>query len=213
VQEYDRSQQTFVDRIRTARSEDDRSAAYADRPGPRFLPRFVALAEEVAGSEASVQARVWVFRLAQEEGDIDLARTTLARLLTEAIGSLALADLPDDLRHVYRLGQETCLRALETIMDSSPHARVRAAAMVNLGILLKAAEPGRAKALFERAIEEFGDGVGPHVERARGNLFELERLQPGMLAPDIEGRDLDGVPFKLSDYRGRVVLLDFWGHW
>lgn len=35
----------------------------------------------------------------------------------------------------------------------------------------------------------------------------------GKLAPEIEGEDVDGVPFKLSDYRGKVVLLDFWGHW
>jgi hypothetical protein len=38
-------------------------------------------------------------------------------------------------------------------------------------------------------------------------------LDIGNLAPEIEGVDLDGVPFKLSDYRGKVVLLDFWGHW
>ena len=31
-----------------------------------------------------------------------------------------------------------------------------------------------------------------------------------MVAQDIAGEDLDGVPFKLSDYRGKVVLLDFW---
>ena len=35
----------------------------------------------------------------------------------------------------------------------------------------------------------------------------------GALAPEIGGSDLDGVPFKLSDYRGKVVLLDFWGNW
>lgn len=35
----------------------------------------------------------------------------------------------------------------------------------------------------------------------------------GKPAPDIEGEDVDGVPFKLSDYRGKVVLIDFWGHW
>jgi peroxiredoxin len=34
-----------------------------------------------------------------------------------------------------------------------------------------------------------------------------------MIAPDIEGQDLDGVSFQLSDYRGKVVVLDFWGHW
>jgi hypothetical protein len=35
----------------------------------------------------------------------------------------------------------------------------------------------------------------------------------GMLAPEIEGPDLDGVQFKLSDYRGKVVMLDFYGDW
>jgi hypothetical protein len=36
---------------------------------------------------------------------------------------------------------------------------------------------------------------------------------PGQPAPEIVGEDLDGVPFRLSDYRGKVVVLDFWGHW
>jgi hypothetical protein len=35
----------------------------------------------------------------------------------------------------------------------------------------------------------------------------------GQMAPEIEGEDLDGVRFKLSDYRGKVVVLDFWGNW
>lgn len=35
----------------------------------------------------------------------------------------------------------------------------------------------------------------------------------GELAPEIEGVDLDGVEFKLSDYRGKVVMLDFYGDW
>jgi len=29
-------------------------------------------------------------------------------------------------------------------------------------------------------------------------------------APDIVGIDADGEKFHLSDYRGKVVLLDFW---
>ena len=38
-------------------------------------------------------------------------------------------------------------------------------------------------------------------------------LEIGNYAPDIEGTDLDGNAFKLSDYRGKVVMLDFWGDW
>jgi thiol-disulfide isomerase/thioredoxin len=35
----------------------------------------------------------------------------------------------------------------------------------------------------------------------------------GRPAPEIEGEDLDGKTFKLSDYKGKVVLLDFWAMW
>ena len=40
-----------------------------------------------------------------------------------------------------------------------------------------------------------------------------EKFAPGMVAPEIEGIDLDGTAFKLSDYRGKVIFLDFWGDW
>lgn len=32
-------------------------------------------------------------------------------------------------------------------------------------------------------------------------------------APDIVGIDADGQRFHLSDYRGKVILLDFWASW
>lgn len=51
------------------------------------------------------------------------------------------------------------------------------------------------------------------VDSAKSELFSLRHLQVGKPAPDIEGEDLEGKKFKLSDYRGKVVLLDFWGHW
>ena len=31
-----------------------------------------------------------------------------------------------------------------------------------------------------------------------------------LLAPEIIGEDFSGTPFKLSDYRGNVVVLSFW---
>jgi len=38
-------------------------------------------------------------------------------------------------------------------------------------------------------------------------------LSPGLSVQEIAGADVDGAPFKLSDYRGKVVMLDFWGNW
>jgi peroxiredoxin len=35
----------------------------------------------------------------------------------------------------------------------------------------------------------------------------------GKIAPEITGKDLDGAAFKLSDYRGKVVVIYFSGEW
>lgn len=51
------------------------------------------------------------------------------------------------------------------------------------------------------------------AEMVEAFFFEKERLQIGMEVPEIEGEDVDGVKFKLSDYRGKVVVIDFWGDW
>jgi hypothetical protein len=71
-----------------------------------------------------------------------------------------------------------------------------------------------AEALFEKAVEKYGDvkleGDGTVGAKARAELFEIRHLSVGKVAPDIEGQDQDGKRFKLSDYRGKVVLLDFW---
>jgi peroxiredoxin len=51
------------------------------------------------------------------------------------------------------------------------------------------------------------------AEIAAATLFRMRKLQPGQQAPEIEGPDLDGDLLRLSDYRGKIVLLSFWGHW
>jgi len=38
-------------------------------------------------------------------------------------------------------------------------------------------------------------------------------FEVGSIAPEISGKDLDGKPMKLSEFRGKVVVLDFWGFW
>lgn len=35
----------------------------------------------------------------------------------------------------------------------------------------------------------------------------------GREVPEIDGQDMSGQRFKLSDFRGKVVVVDFWGFW
>ena len=77
------------------------------------------------------------------------------------------------------------------------------------------------ESMFESVNETYGDVVlyeqadPPATVGAQcaGILFEIQNLTIGKVAPDIEASDLDGESFKLSDYRGKVVVIDFWGDW
>ena len=70
---------------------------------------------------------------------------------------------------------------------------------------------------LEQVIKESGDLAYESEKTIRDaastELFELKNLYVGQIAPEMEGQDLDGVKFQLSDYRGKVIMLDFWGHW
>lgn len=79
----------------------------------------------------------------------------------------------------------------------------------------KQAEKELSRVVSEFETVSFGSGrrtteIAPEAERL---LFEIQNLSIGKVAPDIVAEDIDGVEFKLSDYRGKVVVLDFWGDW
>ena len=75
----------------------------------------------------------------------------------------------------------------------------------------KSPEFQSAKAALTKAAASSGD---PRLQsRIQATLVEKEHFAIGVTAPEIEGSDLDGVAFKLSDYRGKVVFVDFWGDW
>lgn len=67
---------------------------------------------------------------------------------------------------------------------------------------------------FEEAANRYADVntafEGTVGKKARSELFDLRFLSVGKAAPEIEGTDQDGKNFKLSEYQGKVVLLDFW---
>lgn len=51
------------------------------------------------------------------------------------------------------------------------------------------------------------------AEIAEARLDAIHNLVIGKPAPEINGVDFHGRPLKLSDYRGKVVALVFWGSW
>jgi hypothetical protein len=127
-------------------------------------------------------------------------------------------------------GSETVMRTLldKDVMNVKPEVRGKACLALAQMLKKQAEDLPDAQAkdaeklskeseeLFERAIEKYADiqaAGGTVGEQAKQQLFELRFLSKGKPAPEVEGEDLDGKEFKLSDYKGKVVLIDFWGNW
>ncbi len=69
---------------------------------------------------------------------------------------------------------------------------------------------------YELMLKSFADvptSDGTLGEIAEKALFRIRHLSIGRVAPEIVGEDLFGKTFKLSEHRGKVVVLSFWGHW
>ena len=73
-----------------------------------------------------------------------------------------------------------------------------------------------AEGLFEKIVKDYNDvasGRGTLGKTAQGELNEIRNLGIGKPCPEISGDDIEGKSFKLSDYKGKVVVVDFWGDW
>lgn len=150
------------------------------------------------------------------------------------------ADVPEDRLTVACAwltygGTSEVVPALRTLLKDNRRA-IRGISYLSLGQLLRrkadtAAEKGDEAAAKLRdesaealraAADKYGDlkirwgekNYGDLIgDKARGELYELLHLSVGLKVPEIEGEDQDGKRFKLSDYRGKVVLLDFWSRY
>lgn len=116
--------------------------------------------------------------------------------------------------------------ALRKILEKANKPEIKAAAALGLGQMLAAkadrlgSKPeeaekvaSEAEKVFAMVIEDASAGAQRYKTLAEKELKVLRTIRVGKEAPEITGPDLDGKEFKLSDYRGKVVLLDFWGNW
>jgi hypothetical protein len=90
------------------------------------------------------------------------------------------------------------------------------AALAQLKSTDSAALAKEIESLFEKVVKDFGDvstGRDTLGKQAANELNEIRNLGVGRPCPEIAGEDIDGKAFKLSDYRGKVVVVDFWGDW
>ncbi len=180
-----------------------------------FLAKFQAGADAHAGTEDAVPYLCWIAINATKR---KLSRAAVDELLQEHIESEGLLTLAESAQFLgAKVGADRYQDVLESLAGGSPHDLIQAHAIHAMALTAmrdsKASAEEKAEALDlldEVVLLAEGSELAISASAFR---FERERLQIGMEAPDIVADDLDGVNFKLSDYRGKVVVLDFWGDW
>jgi hypothetical protein len=206
---------------REATTAEERAELAAAFPRDEFVGELTALAREAAGTDLAARAWLDLFRLACLLDDRELFESSLERLLADHVRSPVVAGLALDL--VYGAPEWSAPQAaaaLRTILAGNENEELQAFGLGQLALLLgldaRFGDAGRVEALglLARIAERFAerDFLGMTATQfAAGASYEIEHLRVGRTAPDFETVDQDGVAFRLSDYRGRVVVLDFWG--
>jgi hypothetical protein len=181
-----------------------------------FKEKFEAFALANKGTEEAVSAKLWLLRNTwwhREEKTMESRAAALAEeILAEAPKSPQIARIPD---FHYDFAPADRVRIFTKILETSPHAAARGSALLRLALGVKGED---RKGMLERLRKEFADvpyRFGTFGELADAHLapHDPAALEVGKSAPDIVGRDADGKPMKLSDYRGKVVVVDFFGDW
>jgi thiol-disulfide isomerase/thioredoxin len=199
----------------------------------KYAPRFLELAQKNAKDASAFDALVWVVQLS---GDAKLDKDAP---ITKALAILEKdfakdKRVPQVIAPLAGRGDGSAERIAKAIMAKNPDRKAQAKACK---ALVKAFEQQVKTAAQIESNEKFRE----FLEKNRGkdyvkNILDnapkykksaeaykkmlatkyagaFPDLSIGKVAPEVVSKDLDGKEVKLSQYRGKVVVLDIWATW
>jgi peroxiredoxin len=220
AREYQDAEKAYV-----KSSREKRNVLLTPPDWRKYAAQMMALAENHPTDPAAVDALVWVTRYSRSRSDGARAKAMviLARDHVTSDKIIGMFQWPFNPRD---RESQTFLRLL---MEKNPSKEIQGRACLCLAESLQAplrfdrtGQPATGpklnkeiESLLERAVSRYGDVREPFYgtvgRKAEGLLFEGRSLLIGKDVPDIDGKDQEGKSFKLSDYRGKVILLSFFG--
>jgi len=197
------------------------NAMRADVKGPdmgAYREKFAAGAAKYAATDGAVPFLVWL----ATRGGPSVNKDAIDTILAKHAGSSKLGTFIQFMPNMTRMGfsKDEVRAACAKVIAANSHPEIKAGAYYARAQTYRGGRRNPKPAEKDQAA--YDADIEACVKTAPGSLiakravapkFEEERLQIGMEAPDIVGKDIDGVAFKLSDYRGKVVVIDFWGDW
>ena len=243
IKETEKTRKAQEKAIAEAKTEDEKKAtikkgttiafSMSGGPGPQFAPRFLAWAEKHPKDPEAFDALLMALQTSMgpngKAGDTWVA--TLKVLKANYTTDPKIGEL---LRMLSRQSDEASAQFLRAVIEQNPDRRTKGLASralargkqqaVEMSTLLKTNEAFRqfrekelGKEGVEKQIASFdrlkseADELHKQFQATFGDLFP--DLSIGKPVPEVMSQGLDGKKVKLSDHKGKVVVLDIWATW
>ncbi len=222
IDEYENSVRANTQKLIAAATEEEKNKFRASIPsaGP-YATKMMKLVQTNLDQPDVVKGVNWLVTGAAGFPEGQEALKMLGTTFSDRAG---IAEAVKQLEY-HGLPAEPVLKA---VIEKNTHREEKAAALYALGAIhfknfdasadrvSAAASKSKALECFQQLYADYEDVTiqGFKLSDTVAKMFfEMTSLQVGCEAPEIEGKDADGVAFKLSDYRGKYVIVIFWGGW
>jgi hypothetical protein len=208
-----RQRQSTLFKGLNALKESEQQKAYESATAKlfeEFWPKYQKLIKTSTGG-VQVRARMAAMDVAQMGQKPALGDQLVADIIRESRELPEAAQLAMTLRYQGFDGKGEKVKAQLVALGKSKNPAVQAAVLFATAEITKDTNAKASVPLYRQVLAKYP--TTQYAKQAKGAIFEAENLQIGMVAPEITGPDQEGKTFKLTEYRGKVVVLDFWGFW
>lgn len=168
---------------------------------------------EVSGSEGSTKLRALDARLREDYELQDSLRKSFMKFQAE--GHPRLDSIAQSIDAVFKAAQTEKVTFVEAFIDENPNSLATLSAVQSVRY-------DENPELFDKVASNL-EGVYPnseYVKQFKKTLVDLKAKQQaaaktgiGAVAPEIVVQTPEGETIKLSDFRGKVTMIDFWAAW
>lgn len=162
---------------------------------------------QIIGSPINDQYKV--LRGIMEDAQNKTNRMMAAALRSTNDSTVAAADRQNQMQASLKAIQDGYHTALKDFVKQNPNSYLSLLTIGSLGS--PSPDPNELLPLLNSLSKDLQETET--ARNLRNALESLKSVEVGAMAPDFEQADTAGHPVRLSSFRGKYVLLDFWASW